>query len=146
MNYSYRFNPAFVITKTAKLPVATKFNSWRNVVRFLAERKFNQFEAEAILTSDLPTKAVKAWKKAGKPTSGALAAVLDGYGYEPGSANTNKLVMDKFAEEYHLELNDEGVPCRRGTMPGNYHPDRTILVPLGTPLCCDPTSETYWSM
>lgn len=145
MNYSYLFNPVHVIAETEKLPVATKFNSWRNVVRFLAERKFNRFEAEAILTSDLPAMAVKAWKKAGKPTSGALANILDGYGYEPGSTIVNKLVMNKFAEEYGLELNEHGVPCRRGTMPGNPQ-GGTILVPLGTPLCCDPTSETYWSM
>jgi hypothetical protein len=50
------------------------------------------------------------------------------------------------APDLKLELNADGVPCHRGTMPGNYDPKKTILVPVGTPLACDPTSETYWSM
>ena len=146
MNYSYNFNPAHLLERTKDLPVAAKFSSWRNVVRTVAELKFNIYEAEAIAYSALLDNAIKHWKKAGKPTSGAVVAYFKDRGIVPGCGAVNWLVMDRFGKKYNLELNDKGQPCRRGTMPGNYSPDRTILVPLGTPACCDPSSETYWRM
>jgi hypothetical protein len=69
---------------------------------------------------------------------------LDKYGLAPRSDKMNALVMATFAEEYDLVLDENGVPCRRGTMPGNPSGGE-ILVALGTPNSCDPTSETYWS-
>lgn len=146
MNYSYRFNPKSLCNDTKNLPVAKKFNSWSRVCIELAKMKFNQWEAEAILKSDFPQNALDDAEIKRGATATVLTNWLKLWGVGPRSLSSNKLVMKTFGKEYNLELNEEGIPCRRGTMPGNYHPNKTILVPLGTPACCDPTSETYWSM
>jgi hypothetical protein len=146
MNYSYKFDPKKLAKETANIPAAGFFTSWNRVVRLLAERHFNIWEAEALIKSNVLKLAVKGVSATKVATSGTLASYFDNHGIAPGSKFVNDLVMKTFAKEYDLELNEKGQPCRRGTMPGNYHPNRTILVPLGTPACCDPTSETYWSM
>lgn len=121
------------------------YTSWVSCARLLADRGFNRWEAEAILMSKIPRWAIDMWTKKTKPTSGALANYLDTYDIKPKCKEVNELVMETFGKEHQLEFNEQGVPCRRGNMPGN-PAGGTILVPLGTPLSCDPTSQTYWSM
>lgn len=145
--HQYRFNPVTLARDTEDAYSADCFTSWVEVARVLARRGFNVWEAEAILRSKWTRWCRDQFGEgAGKPnTSGTLAKYLDHNGYEPGHKEVVELVMGTFGEEHELELNENGVPCRRGTMPGN--PDGgTILVPLGTPSCCDPTTETYWSL
>lgn len=145
MNTNYSFDPVKLAKETKDAYSADSFTSWLNVVRLLAKRGYNRFEAEAILRSKITRWCRDAWAGKGPPTAKALADYLDRNQTVPGCAEVNDLVMETFAEEYDLELNDRGQPCRRGTMPGNYHPDRTTLVPLGTPACCNPHTEQYWS-
>lgn len=146
MNFRYKFDPAGMAKDTADAYSAGSYTNWTNVCRLLATRGFNRWEAEAILRSKWTRWARDMWNKNTKPTATALANYLDKYGYKPRHPEVNQLVMESFGKELGLEADEKGVPCLRGTMPGNYHPNKTILVPLGTPLCCDPTSETYWSM
>lgn len=134
------FNVKNLARDTADLPLAKRFKSWRFAIRALDELNFNLWEAEAVLAYANAT-----IRKSGL-TAGDLKRWLADRGIVHQSTFVNNLVMAKFGKEYDLELNEKGQPCRRGTMPGNYHPNKTILVPLGTPACCDPTSETYWSM
>lgn len=124
------------------------YASWVAVVRLLDTRGFNRYEAEAILRSKVTRWARDCFGEgAGKAnTSNTLAKYLDKNNIKPRCKYVNELVFETFKDELKLELNKEGVPCTRGTMPGNYDPKKTILVALGTPLSCDPTSETYWSM
>ena len=138
------FNVKNMANETANLPATKLYNSWSNVVRMLDNVNFNDWEAEAILRSKHPIMATCGMTKLASAT--VLETYLKDVGITHRSKKVNELVMKAFGKGYNLELNDEGVPCRRGTMPGNYHPNKTILVPVGTPLCCDPTSETYWSM
>lgn len=153
MNHSYNFDPVRLAEDTSNAYSAGCYTSWTSCARVLAKRGFNVFEAEAILRSKITRWARDMWNKPGTPTSGALEAYLDKYNVVPGCKEVNDLVMGTFdgscedigCPNLHLERNDKGIPCRRGTMPGNPN-GGTILVPLGTPLCCDPTSETYWSM
>ncbi len=153
MNFKYRFDPAEMAKKTGGPYLgggaysADSYNSWPAVCRLLAQRGFNAYEAEAILRSKITRWARDEFGEGcGKPnTSGTLAKYLDKYKIKPSCDEVNELVFETFKDELGLELNDKGQPCHRGTMPGNPK-GGTILVPLGTPLCCDPTSETYWSM
>ena len=118
----YRFKPLTLVNDVYDLgrePV-----EMLKVARRLAQRGFNIWEAEALIRTNMTYDLT----------------------IEPRSSLVNGLVMKVFGKEHKLELNENGVPCKRGTMPGNYNPNKTILVPLGTPNCCDPTSETYWSM
>lgn len=146
MNLRYKFDPVKMAKDTANAYSAGAYTSWTSVCRLLAVRGFNEWEAEAILRSKWTRWARDLWESPSKPTATALANYLDKHKIKPRGKAVSGLVMEAFGEEYKLELNEDGVPCTRGTMPGNYHPNKTILVPLGTPLCCDPTSETYWSM
>jgi hypothetical protein len=136
------FNVKNMVNGTSDCAAAKLYNSWRTVVALLDKMGFNEYEAEALLHS-------KHVRWAAKPkvmnSSTVLRTYLEKNGILHRSKTVNALVMDKFAVSDKLELNDEGVPCHRGTMPGNYHPNKTILVPIGTPRSCDPTSETYWS-
>ena len=133
------FNVKNLARETANLPLAKRFKSWRFAIRALDELNFNRWEAEAVLEY-VSTTLVK-----NGLTAGDLKRWLADRGIVHQSAFVTKLVMAKFGKEYSLELNDKGQPCRRGSMPGNPG-GGTILVPLGTPASCDPTSETYWSM
>ena len=142
----YRFNVKNMARDTSDAYSAYSFNSWVGVVRILAVRGFNVWEAEAILRSKTTRWCRDAYAKTFPAANNTLSKYLDSNNITPRSKEVNELVMEIFGREYKLELNKEGVPCRRGTMPGNYHPNKTILVPVGTPCSCDPTSETYWSM
>ncbi len=144
MNPNYKFNPNQLAKETSDAYSAASYTSWNSVCLLLAQRGFNRWEAEAILRSKWTRWARDMWDKPSKPTSSALAAYLDMYGLVPGHPKVNELVMDTFGVELNLELNEHGRPCRRGSMPGN-PAGVTVLVPLGTPPICDPTSETYWS-
>lgn len=145
MKHRYKFDPVKLAKNTSDAYSADGYTSWPACARLLAERGFNEWEAEAILRSKHMRWARDMWNKKTMPTSGALAAYLDNTGIVPGCSEVVELVMGTFGKEYNLELNDCGQPCRRGSMPGN-PAGGTILVPIGTPLSCDPTSETYWSM
>lgn len=145
MKHSYKFDPKELAEKTENAYSAGGYTSWTACARLLAERGFNVFEAEAILRSKITRLARDMWPKSGTPTSGALANYLDTYNVKPGCAEANELVYEIFKDELKLELNDKGEPCRRGSMPGN-PTGGTILVPLGTPASCDPTTELYWTM
>ena len=142
------FNVIKMASDTGDAYSAGSYASWVAVVRLLDTRGFNRYEAEAILRSKVTRWARDCFGEGdGKAnTSNTLAKYLDSNNITPRSKEVNELVMETFGKEYKLELNKEGVPCRRGTMPGNYHPNKTILVPVGTPRSCDPTSELYWSM
>lgn len=142
-----KFNVKTLTAETRKLAVAALFTNWQRVVSILDNAGFNVFEAEAILTSELIRRAVTLYgnKRDVPQSSGVLEKYLRHHEITPGCDMVNKMVMEKFAKEYSLELNDKGQPCRRGSMPGNPK-GGTILVPLGTPISCDPTSETYWCM
>lgn len=143
MNYRHKFDPVKMAKDTQNAYSASCYTSWVSVCRLLASRGFNSWEAEAILRSKITRWARDMWTKKGKPTSGALENYLDTYAVKPHCKEVNELVMETFGDEYDLELNEHGQPCQRGTMPGNPK-GGTILVPLGTPLINDPTSETYW--
>ena len=147
MNSTYNFDPKKLANETKDAYSAPMFNSWANVVRILAKRGFNRFEAEAILRSKITrwcrnTFDTNSGKKA---SSTCLSKYLDCNEITPGCEEVNVLVMDTFGEKYDLELNDRGQPCRRGRMPGNPEAG-TTLVPLGTSACCNPHTEQYWSM
>lgn len=143
----YKFNPKTLIREVAEdVYSAGSFNSWVAVARVLAKRGFNSWEAEAILRFKLTRWCRDVYAKSFPAPSTTLAKYLDNNNITPGCKEVNDLVMSTFGKEQNLELNKDGVPCRRGTMPGNYDPKKTILVPLGTPRSCDPTQELYWSM
>lgn len=146
MNYRYKFDPKTLANETSDAYSAGSYNSWSRVALVLAQRGFNRFEAEAILRSKLTRWARDGFGTGrGRQSSGCLAKYLDKYNVTPGCAEVNDLVMGTFGEELGLKLNDEGVPCREGTMPGNPGAGK-VLVPLGTPACCSPLTELYWSM
>ena len=129
---------------------AGAFNSWVRVCRTLDEMGFNCYEAEAILRSkwmricrdERPDLCYTSGSGKGKYNSTCIETYLSSHGYIPRSTAVNALVLASFDE---LVANAEGVPCRKGMMPGNPEGGE-ILVPAGTSLSCDPTSETYWSM
>lgn len=156
MNPNYSFDPVKLARETRDVLSSKLFTSWVEVVRVLARRGFNRFEAEAILRSNTVVWCRDEFGPKGpdeygpepgtKSNSGTMSKFLDSRNITPGCKVINKMVMNIFGKDYDLELNDRGQPCRRGTMPGNYDRNRTVLVPLGTPACCDPTTETYWSM
>lgn len=152
MNYKFKFDHKRLAKETSDAYSAGSYNSWERVCLELARRNFNVFEAEAILRSKITHWARDAHGKGGsKESASCLTKYLDTNKIVPHCAEVNSLVMGTFdgsvdgCPDLKLELNEEGIPCHRGTMPGNYHPDRTVLVPVGTPCCCDITSEAYWS-
>ena len=144
--YQWKFRPETVARETEDAYSAASFTSWVGVARVLAKRGFNSWEAEAIMRSKLTRWCRDQFAKTSPASPTTLAKYLDKYNVTPRCKEVNDLVMGTFGKEHKLELNEEGIPCHRGTMPGNYDPKKTILVPVGTPACCDPTTETYWSM
>lgn len=146
MKSNHRFNPDSLAKETMGAFSSDRYNSWKSVVTLLADRHFNSWEAEAILRSKHTRWAADQFHKGSsrKPSASCLERYLDAKQISPGCPEVNQLVMDTFAEEYDLVLDEKGRPCREGTAPGNAAAGK-ILVPLGTPLACDPTSETYWS-
>ncbi len=53
--------------------------------------------------------------------------------------NAHRLKRDANAEMFYLNHTTMKTVTVLGT-------DKQIQIPVGTPLCCDPSSETYWSM
>lgn len=134
---------SYIASQTIGFANTNMFKSWGRVVNSLVKAGYNNYEIEAIAgDSYLLFEAAHAKKNA--PYT-ALVNHLNEVGMRPRSPVMNKMIMKKFGKRDKLELNEDGVPCHRGTMPGNYHPNRTILVPVGTPSICDPTTEHYWS-
>ena len=122
--------------------ISEKFSSLRNTIRLMDAEGYNSFEVEAIMRSCVPKGGVFAME--GNVSGPTFLKRLANYGYGPRGGNTNQLVMDRFAKTHHLELNEDGVICERGTCPGNPEAG-TTLVPIGTPACCNPHREQYWS-
>jgi hypothetical protein len=53
--------------------------------------------------------------------------------------------------DHHLVETDFDTTCQSLLLPGqkivkNLMSKRPVILEEGTPLCCDPSSETYWSM
>jgi hypothetical protein len=143
MNCYNKFNPVKMANKTGDVDAAKEYSNWPNVCRMLDQRGFNVWEAEAILLSEWTKLAFVKWNKPTKPTATALANFLDDNNFTPNCSAVNELVMNTFGNEFCLELNSDGIPCRRGNVVVG---GASILVPLGTPSSCDPTQELYWSM
>jgi hypothetical protein len=142
MKTHYKFNPSTLAEETGNAYSADRYNSWKSLATLLADRNFNAWEAEAILRSKWTRWAADKFHTGSrKPSSSCLGKYLDHYGYTTRHPEVNRLVLETFDE---LVADENGVPCREGTMPGNPEGGR-IKVPVGTPLSCDPTSETYWS-
>lgn len=135
------FKTQTLAAQTADALERNSYNSWIEVCRMLNREGFNHFEAEAILRSDIALLGQA--KGQAKSTAGDLRRYLLRNSIAPHGEVVNKLVMDRFGKEYDLELNENGQPCRRGRPVCG---SGTILVPLGTPACCDPTTETYACM
>jgi len=119
------------------------FNSPKALIRFLTKAGFNSYEVSSILDSMWLSEAVTefgAGAGGGKGNTGTMKAFLAAHNIEPGCSQINRLVLSKVKD---AEAGENGVPCFRGrAVIGGAE----VLVPLGTPLCCDPTSETYASM
>jgi hypothetical protein len=140
MNNNYRFDYKKLATDTADAYSADSFNSWERVCRILAARGFNAWEAEAILRSKWTRWCRDEFQVGSTANSACLEKFLDKYHYKPGHSEVNELVLGTFDD---LVANNRGVPCRKEK---NLMSRRDILVPVGTPIGCDPSSETYWSM
>jgi hypothetical protein len=121
------------------------FNSPKALIRFLDKAGFNTFEVTSILDSMWLGEAVTefgAGAGKGKGNTGTMKAFLNAHCISPKCDKVNKLVLSKVKGSV---ANEDGVPCFEGTMPGNPEAGK-VKVALGTPISCDPTSETYWSM
>lgn len=143
-----KFNAKLVADETKSNEAVKYYGSWTNLARYLDEAGYNGFEASAILSSEIPLNAVKEhgyskktenWNRHTKWHLNRHLTILN---LGPGSKGVTELVM---AANPDLVLNADGKACRKGTMPGNQEGGE-ILVEVGTPLSCDPTSDTYWSM
>jgi hypothetical protein len=136
---------SYIARQTIDLPGTSGFKSWGRVVNSLEKAYYNSYEIEAIAQSkDILTAATRPYGNKAPYT--ALLNYLKDNDMAHGSKKMYALIYKVFGKSDKLELNADGIPCHRGTMPGNYHPNKTILVPVGTPRSCDPTSELYWSM
>lgn len=140
--YYKHFDPAILAADTNDTYSARYYTSWVNVCRLLEKRGFNRFEAEAFLRSKHVRWARDEFGGTRTPTANTVAKYLDKHNYKSGCKELNELVLGTFPQ---FEPNVEGVPCERGTMPGNPTAGET-LVPVGTPTSCNPHSELYWSM
>jgi hypothetical protein len=131
-----------MVKKTEESYSASSFNSWKAVVSLLDRMGYNTFEAEAILCSKWTRWCRDQFGEGcGKPnTSGCLKKYLEKMGYFPQSKEVNSLVLEHFPE---YVVNEQGIPCKkcRSACDGV-----ELLVPLGTPACCDPSQEVYWTM
>jgi hypothetical protein len=134
---------SYIAKETIGFAGTSGFKSWGRVVNSLEKAYYNSYEIEAENTKLLDTVTAPF---NGKAPYTALVNYLKANDMGHKSKKMYAMIYKAFGKRDKLELNDEGIPCHRGTMPGNYHPDRTILVPVGTPRSCDPTSELYWSM
>ena len=136
---------SYIASQTLGLPGTEGFKSWGRVVNSLEKAHYNSYEIDVI------AKTPRILRAATKPFGGkapytALVNYLNANDMAHNSKRLTDLIFKMFGKENRLEYNEFGQLCHRGTMPGNYDPKKTILVPIGTPLSCDPTSETYWSM
>lgn len=134
-----------IVDSTISNRASRYYNSWKSLAQYLVKSGYNAYETEAILKSDIPLKAIF-WRYGhathNRYTSGCLKGYLTYMDMTPHSEDINRLVLRNNPD---LVANDNGVPCHKGRMPGSPGSGE-ILVPAGTPACCDPTSETYWSM
>lgn len=140
------FNVNLLAEQTNDAYSAYSFTSWKGVCKLLHDRGFNRYEAEAILRSKL-TRWCRDMFGDGlgkKNTPDTLAKYLNHFKITPGCAEVNELVIVTF-QNIKFARNADGVLCRVDTMPGSPESGET-LVPLGTPDCCNPHSEAYWSM
>ena len=142
-----KFNPVTVAESTISNKASKYYHCWLNLARYLDKQGYNAYEAEAILSSDIPAQAAEKYgftksKNYDRHTKWHLDRYLNAYFLSPGSNGMNEMVLKANPD---LVANDKGVPCHKGRSAIN--PDAgEILVPVGTPACCDPTTETYWSM
>lgn len=132
-------------TATASNKASVYYNSWNSLVRYMAKAGYNETEIETILSSDVPLKAVKTngnikSKNSHRHTCGHLRLFLEASALLPRSKGVNVMVAKNNPD---LVLNDAGVLCHNTTSAMN---GARILVPVGTPRSCDPSSELYWSM
>ena len=136
------FNVDSMVKKTEDAYSADSFNSWKSVVSLLDKMGYNYVEAEAILRSEWTRWCRDEFGEGvGKPnTSGCLKKYLTKYGCLPKTKKVNDLVLETFPE---LVLNERGVVCKKCNSACDGTP---LLVPVGTPMSCDPSTETYWSM
>jgi hypothetical protein len=137
---NFDFNAKSLAARTADVLCSEDWTSWAAMCRMFGNRGFNMFEAEAILRSRHTLSARTGIP--GHDTSAHFERYLDRNNIVPGCKHVNELVLAQWPE---FVANEEGVPCERGTMPGNPEAGET-LVPVGTPLCCNPHSELYWTM
>ena len=137
---------SYIAKETIDLPGTNGFKSWGRVVNSLEKAYYNSYEIEAIANNSYLLFAACEPFHRGEAPYTALLKYLKANDMGHKSKKLYAMIFKAFGKRDKLELNDEGIPCHRGTMPGNYDPKKTILVPVGTPRCCDPTSELYWSM
>jgi hypothetical protein len=136
---------SYIAKETIGFAGTSGFKSWGRTVNALEKAYYNSYEIEAIANNSYLLNAVCAPYDYKAPYT-ALVNYLKANDMGHKSKKMYAMIFKAFGKRDKLELNEEGIPCHRGTMPGNYHPDRTILVPVGTPRSCDATSELYWSM
>ncbi len=135
---------SYIASQTLGLPGTEGFKSWGRVVNSLQAAHYNSYEIEVIAkTPGILRAATKPF--GGKAPFTSLVKYLAANDMAHGSKRLTGLIFKMFGKKDKLEYNEDGKLCHRGTMPGNPQ-GGSILVPIGTPLSCDPTSETYWSM
>lgn len=139
---SLPFNPAWMALKTENAPDSKLFSSWQSLARELAKAGFSPHQAEAILRSGWLKAAIRTFstQKDGHHKGNIVPRYLHREGITPNSEAINKLVCDTFTDVVPNEL---GVPCYEKK---HLLTKETILVPVDTPSCCDPSTETYHSM
>ena len=123
--------------------VTRYFNSPKALIRFLAKRGFNHFEVTSILDSMWLFEAVQEFGPGGgggKGNTGTFKAFIEKHNIKPLCPLVNRLVLSKVK---NAVANAEGIPCFEGIAILN---GQKMLVELGTPASCDPTSETYACM
>lgn len=133
-----------IVGQTMGLPHARLFKSWERTVNALEKAGYNSYEIEVIAKDDQLCRTAAFSHSNGAPYTALVNEIRD-RGILSGHPKLNQMVMNTFALSDGLELDANGVPCHRGTMPGNPQ-GGSILVPIGTPASCDPTKEQYWSM
>ena len=136
-----------LVEATKNVPAAKFYNSWTAVVQWLDRKGFNAWEIEAILKSDLLKFAVLDFghpksKNSHKHTTGYIGLYFNKKGIVHHCPQVNALVLQANPE---FKGNEQGIPCEEGTCPGGSDGVKT-LVPVGTSACCNPHTETYWSL
>jgi hypothetical protein len=136
------WNPLWIALKTADAPAAKWFSSYTELCRVLAVNGFSPHQAEAILRSGWIDAAIRSYSKQkdGQHKGHIVAQYLRAQGITNNCPSIHKLVCDTFKD---VVPNEQGVPCYQKK---NLLSGIDILVPVDTPIGCDPSSETYHSM